>query len=112
MPPFYPDQRIVARMTKIQREAFLPEEAIGNVLVAEGNDVDIRQPVARGLIPARHVIIEARPVFGNITDEALKRLLLVKERTTKVSARDAIAGRDAKRGKRLFSPIDGYIVYT
>lgn len=110
--PYYPAQRIIAKMARIQREALLPEEAVGTVSVSEGQTVDIRQTVARGLIPARHIILETRATFGKLDDAALKRLLLVKERGQRISARDAILGRDAKRGKRLFAPVDGVVVYA
>jgi hypothetical protein len=77
----------------------------------DGQTVDIRNIVARGALPSRHVIIETRSVLGNVNDTTLNRLLLVRERAV-VSARDPIAGKDAKRGKRVFAPVDGLVVFA
>src|SRR5688572_4602757 len=109
--PYYPDSRLASRLTTIQRAALLPEEALGVVQVMEEQTVDIRNVVARGALPSRHVIIETRSILGNVNDATLNRLLLVKERAV-VAARDPIAGKDAKRGKRVFAPVDGLVVYA
>jgi hypothetical protein len=108
---YYPDQRYIASLMRIRREVRLPEEAIGNIIVTEGQAVEIRNKVARGNIPSRHVIIEAAKELGLRDHNALKNLLLVKERT-KVAQKDPIAGKDPKRGRRIFAPFDGLIVYV
>lgn len=107
----YLEQRLISRMTAIQRDILLPEDAVGTVLVAEGQTVDIREVVVRGYIPDKHWILETRPLFGNLKDAELKRMLLVKERQ-RVEAQQPIAGKDPRRGRRLFAPVDGMVVYV
>lgn len=111
MSKYYPQQRYVSAMARIKREALLPEEAVGSVRVEQGQRVDIRDNVARGLIPARHIIIEAARQLGLRHSDELGDLLLV-ERRRRVEAGTAIAGRDANRGKRVFAPVDGIVVYV
>jgi len=106
----YPDQRLIAKMTSIQREALLPEDAEGVVSIMEGQAVDIRQVIARGNMPSRLVVINAVAELGSMTDETLRRLLLVKEGVDKVTIGEPIAGKDRKRGRRVMSPIDGFVV--
>ncbi len=108
---YVPEQQIIAKMTAIQREILLPEEAVGRVLVAEGQTVDIREVVARGFIPDQHLILETRSLFGALKDDDLKKLLLVKERQP-VQAQQPIAGKDPRRGRRLLAPVNGMIVYV
>ena len=57
--PYYPDQRHVLELTTIQREQNLPEDAIGSVEVRQGASVNLRDIVARGIMPSRYVIVEA-----------------------------------------------------
>lgn len=109
--PYYPDARLISKLTTIQREALLPEEAFGVVQASEGQDVDIRQVVARGALPSRHIIVEVRPILGNVDDATLNKLLLVKDRAM-AQAGSPIAGRDPKRGKRVLAPVDGLVVYA
>lgn len=106
----YPDQRLIAKMTSIQREALLPEDAEGVVSIVEGQAVDIRQVIARGNMPSRLVVVNAVAELGSMTDETLRRLLLVKEGVDKVTIGEPIAGKDRKRGRRVMSPIDGFVV--
>lgn len=106
----YPDQRLVAKMTSIQREALLPEEAEGVVTITEGQAVDIRQVIARGNMPSRLAVVDAIAELGQMSDDVLRRLLLVKEGVDKVTVGEPIAGKDRKRGRRVMSPIDGYVV--
>jgi hypothetical protein len=81
------------------------------VLVTEGQTVDIREVVVRGFIPDTHVILETRPLFGNLKDDDLKKLLLVRERQL-VEAQQPIAGKDPKRGRRLLAPVAGMVVFV
>lgn len=108
---YYPDQRIISKMTSIYRETLLPEEAVGTVMVREGDRIDIRDKVARGIIPSRHIIIEAAKELRLRDPNALGRLMLVKERV-RVSERDPIAGANPKRGRRVFAPVNGIIVHV
>ena len=107
---YFPDQRIITSQGQFERETRLPAEAIGVVLVTEGRAVDVRDKVIRGFIPSQHVIIEAARELRLNDPAELKQLLLVKERTIVEKGTD-IAGRDAKRGRRGFAPLDGLTVY-
>lgn len=110
---YYPDQRFVSDMATILRDCVLPEEAIGSVQVSEGQHVDIRDIVARGLIPDRHLIIDAVAALGAVAkdDERLRDLLLVNLRQP-VTPDEPIAGKSRDRGRRVFSPINGIVVYV
>ncbi|MCS6836908.1 MAG: hypothetical protein NZ750_12940 [Anaerolineae bacterium] len=108
---YFPEQRIITSQGHFERETRLPAEAIGVVLMTEGRAVDVRDKVLRGFVPSRHVIIEAAQELRLNDPAELSKLLLVKERVV-VEKGTAIAGRDPKRGKRIFAPIDGLIVYV
>lgn len=106
---YYPEQRYCTQLMRVRRKALLPETAIGNVQVKEGQLVDVRDTVARGLIPARHAIIDAMtPLHLHHPDE-LPDLILVELRT-RVEEGDVIAGRDPERGRRVFAPFDGVVI--
>jgi hypothetical protein len=105
---YYPQQRYTSELAAIRRQALLPEGAIGNIQAETGQVVDIRDTVARGLIPARHLIVYAADELG-IRPEQLNERLLVNLRG-RVEAGQAIAGKDAARGKRVFAPIGGIII--
>ncbi len=106
---YYPDQRIVSRLSTIHRECLLPDNAIGIVRVHEGEKVDVRDIVANGQIPSRHVIIPASDILGVRDKSAVQRLLLVKPNQV-VPADTPIAGKRKDRGKRVFSPVRGMVV--
>lgn len=108
---FYPDQRLISSLSLIQRETRLPEAAQGTVQAVEGRMVDVRDKVLRGMIPNRHYILEAAQELRLNNPEDLKGLMLVKERT-RIEAGTPIAGRDAKRGRRVFAPVDGIILFV
>lgn len=107
---YYPEQRPIAEMMRIKRRTMLPEYTIGKVRAELGSIVDIRETVARGLVPANHVIIEAARELG-VNDAELTDLVAV-ELNHPVSKGTFIAGRDAERGRRVFAPIAGLIVYV
>jgi hypothetical protein len=106
---YYPDQRIVSRLSTIHRECLLPENAIGIVRVNDGEKVDVRDIVANGQIPARHVIIPAAKMLGLRDKTAVERLLLVKMNQV-VPSETPIAGKRKDRGKRVFAPVRGMVV--
>ncbi len=106
---YYPDQRIVSRLSTIHRECLLPDEAFGAVRVHEGQKVEVRDVVANGQIPARHIIIEAAEILGLRDKSAVSRLLLVKSNQV-IDADTAIAGKRKDRGKRVFAPVRGIVV--
>lgn len=106
---YYPDQRIVSKLSTIHRECLLPEEAIGVVRTQDGAKVDVRDVVANGQIPARHLFIEAADILGVRDKRAVKQLLLVKANEV-VEADTPIAGKRKDRGKRVFAPVKGTVV--
>jgi hypothetical protein len=105
---YYPDQRIVSSKTGIRRHVLLPEEAVGTVRTQEGKRVDIREVVASGALPARHVILEGAEFFGLKKPENLSALMLVNVGDV-VEVRQPVAGKSPTRGKRLFSPVKGIV---
>ncbi|RMG88054.1 MAG: hypothetical protein D6712_04415 [Chloroflexi bacterium] len=105
---YYPDQRYITRLTTIRRECLLPDDAIGKVVALDGTRVDIRDVVARGAVPRRHIIIEGQKFFGLKKPDALNALLLVKVGEA-VDEGVPIAGKNPKRGKRIFAPVRGIV---
>jgi hypothetical protein len=105
----YADVRYASSLMRIRREVRIPENAIGGFDVVVGQSVDIRTRIGRAIVPARHVIIEAAKILGLRDPSALANLLLVKPNQL-VSRQTPLAGRDPKRGKRVFAPNDGLIV--
>lgn len=108
MTTYYPDQRIVSKLSTIHRECLLPDEAIGLVRTHEGAKVEVRDVIANGKIPARYVLIEAADKLGLRDKKSLKRFLLVKPNEV-VQADTPIAGKRKDRGKRVFAPIRGTV---
>lgn len=106
---YYPDQRIVSKLSTIHRECLLPEEAIGVVRTHEGAKVDVRDVVANGRILARHRFINAARILGLRDKKAVEQLLLVKLNEV-VNADTPIAGKRKDRGKRVFAPVKGTVV--
>jgi hypothetical protein len=104
----YPEQRYLSKLTTIRREVTLPEEATGRVIVREGARVDVRDKVVEGIIPARHVILDAAAFFRLRRLDALEPLLQV-EVGDHVDEIQVLAGKNPNRGKRLFSPVRGLI---
>lgn len=105
---YYPTQRYSSALAQIHRQAMLPEGAIGNIQAEINQIVDVRDTVARGLIPARHVIVDAAKELG-IRPHQLTERMLVNLRG-RVEEGQAIAGQDENRGKRVFSPIHGIVI--
>ena len=106
---YYPDQRIVSKLSTIHRECLLPEEAIGVVRTHDGAKVEVREIVAHGQIPARHVFIEAAKILGLRDKRVVKKFLLVKMNQV-VDVDTPIAGKQKDRGKRVFAPVKGTVV--
>jgi transcription antitermination factor NusG len=107
----YVDARYNASLMRIRREVRLPDNAIGGFSVAAGQAVDIRNKIGRAVIANRHVILEAARELGLRDPNALKNLMLVRENTL-VTYQTALAGKDPKRGKRVFAPSDGIVVHV
>lgn len=105
---YYPDQRAVNPLTVIKRQVRLPDEAVGVVRIGEGKRVDVRDVIANGVIPTGYVIIDAADFFNLKNPDDLIELMFVK-RNDLVEEKTPLAGKNPKRGKRLFSPIKGVI---
>jgi hypothetical protein len=104
----YPEQRYLSELTVIRRDCRLPDEAVGTINVTEGKRVEVRDVVAHGVIPARYIIINAMQFFNLRKPEALTPLLQVEEGDA-VDEKQVLAGKDVKRGKRLFSSVRGMV---
>lgn len=108
MSHYHPDQRLITNLTTIRRHVMLPEAAIGSVRVHDGKRVDPRDVVVQGAIPARHLILEGAAFLGLKKPENLAALMLVNVGDV-VDVKQPLAGKSAKRGKRLFSPVRGIV---
>jgi hypothetical protein len=106
--PYYPDQRYASPLTTIKREVVLPDEAQGTVSAKQGQRVDVRDVVANGIMPARHLLIDVADFFSVRKLSRLDEWIRV-ERGDRVEEGDVLAGKSATRGKRLFSPVRGII---
>jgi hypothetical protein len=104
---YYPNQRHLLEMTTIRRERSLPQDAIGRVEVRQGANVNLRDIVARGVMPSRYLIIEAAQFFRLRKADALPELMQVNVGDT-VEAKDVLAARG---GRRLLSPVKGIVAY-
>jgi len=107
----YPDQRYMTDIIRFTRSVQLPEGALGQVLKPEGTRVDVRDVVVRGYLPNTHIIINAAEELRLRNVKNLKKFLLVKPRQ-RVNEGDAIVGKDPKRGRRVFAPANGMVVYV
>jgi hypothetical protein len=105
---YYPDQIHILDSTTIRRERMLPERAVGSVEVREGETVNLREIVARGLLPSRYVVLDAVEFFHLKKPDDLAELMRV-EVGAAVDSKTLLAGRSETRGKRLFSPVDGIV---
>lgn len=108
---YYPDQRHLLEMTTIRRERMLPEDAIGRVEAREGTTVNLRDIVARGVVPSRYVIVEAADFF-NLKDPSDLGDLLVVEVGDSIDIKTPLAGKAGGRGKRLLSPVKGIVAHV
>ncbi|MCA9913196.1 MAG: hypothetical protein KC496_07595 [Anaerolineae bacterium] len=107
----YPEQRLISRAMRLRRKVMLPEESIGQIEVKPNQMVDIRDRVARGIIPANYRVIEAQQILRLRKPEQLDELMLKNVRD-RVQAGDVIAGKDPERGRRVMSPVMGVIVFV
>ena len=106
--PYYPDQRHVLELTTIQREQTLPEDAIGSVDVRQGASVNLRDIVARGLMPSRYIIIEAAKALHLKQTADLGEYLRVSIGEG-VNPKTVLAEVPKQRNRRVFSPVDGIV---
>lgn len=108
---YFPEQRHALSQGTIRRERLLPEGAVGELEVQPGERVDLRDVVARGALPSRYLILDAAAFFRARKPEQVESLLLV-QAGDYVEEGQALAGKSAERGKRLFSPVSGQVVHT
>jgi len=108
MSVFYPEQRPAHKLAVIQREVILPAEASGVVTVVNDQRVDVRDVVARGLVPGKFMVIDAKAFFKLKTAAEVDELLLVTV-DDEVDELKPLAGQTSGRGKRLFSPVTGRV---
>jgi len=105
---FYPEQRPAHKLAVIQREVTLPVDASGVVTVINDQRVDVRDVVARGLVPGKFVVVDAKAFFKLKTTAEVDELLLVSV-DDEVDELKPLAGQNSGRGKRLFSPVTGRV---
>lgn len=108
---YYPEQRLISRTMRLRRKVMLPEEALGQIEVKPNQMVDIRDRVARGIIPANYRVIEAQQILRLRHPEQLAELMFKNVRD-RVQAGDVIAGKDPERGRRVMSPVMGVIAFV
>lgn len=108
---YYPKQRIVAELVRLRLRTLLPENTIGAVRAEQGSVISVRDTIARGLVPARHFIIEAARELRLRKPEQLNELMQV-PLNTPVPKNTVIAGQDTEKGRRIFSPVDGLVVHV
>lgn len=108
---YYPQERYATEMMRLRRRTMLPDTAIGNVRVEQGQVVDVRDTVARGLVPQRHIILDAMKELNLRKAEELDTLLLA-PMNRPITKGTVIAGKDANRGRRVFAPVDGLVVHV
>jgi len=105
--PYYPDQRYALEMTTIQREQTLPEDAIGSVEVRQGASVNLRDIVARGILPSRYIMVDAAGQMRLKKSEDLGDILKVSVGDL-VTAKEVLA--EAPKGRRrVVAPVDGIV---
>lgn len=108
--PHYPEQRLIARLTVIQRDVLLPEEVAGVIETVVDKRVDIRDVIARGVRPGNHIMLNVAKFFKK-TPEKADELILV-EVNDEVEEITPIAGKSADRGRRMFSPVKGRVAHV
>lgn len=107
----YPDPRYTSPMMRIRREVRLPDNAVGTFSVIPGQSVDIRSRIGRAIVPARYIILDAAYELGLREADSLAGLMLV-ELNTMVKSETPLAGKEARRGRRVLAPSDGMVVYV
>lgn len=107
----YPEQRHMLAWTTIRRERMLPENAIGTINAVKGQQVNLRDIVARGNVPSRFVFVEAMQTLRLRKPEDLDELI-IPDIGELVEKDQVLAGRRPDRGRRVFSPVNGIFVYA
>jgi hypothetical protein len=107
----YVDQRHTIAWTTIRRERMLPDYAIGVVEVPNRQHVNLREVVARGAVPARYLFIDAARLLRLRRPDDLKELMLVNV-GDEVEEGQPLAGKNPARGRRVFSPVTGVLVFV
>ncbi|MEP6986356.1 MAG: hypothetical protein ABI970_12205 [Chloroflexota bacterium] len=105
--PYYPDQRHALELTTIQREQLLPEDAIGSVEVRQGASVNLRDIVARGIMPSRYHIVDAAKALHLKKGSDLGEYLRVSIGES-VNSKTVLAEMPKQR-RRVLASIDGVV---
>ncbi len=108
MAQYYPDQTVIMPMTTIRRERLLPDDAVGEVLVREGERVSAVTPVVSGVRAQRYVILDLARLLGVDDPEELESLVHVGVPEF-VKRGDVIAGDRKKKRGLVRCPVDGYV---
>jgi hypothetical protein len=106
--PYYPDQRHVLELTTIQREQTLPEDAIGSVDVRQGASVNLRDIVARGILPSRYIILDAISGLRLKPGADIGDYLRVSVGDG-VNPKTVVAEVPKQRNRKVLSPVDGIV---
>jgi hypothetical protein len=102
---YYPEQRYLMDSTTIRREQSLPPDAIGEVDVMEGAGVNLRDVVAKGVIPSRYLFMDAAHLLRLKPRDNLQDFMQV-DVGQSVSEEVLLA---EKRGRQVRAPVDGII---
>jgi hypothetical protein len=108
---YYPAQRHSLDLALIQRDYVLPEGAIGTVEVNTGQRVEIRDVIARGIVPSRHVILEVAQHFRLKRPLEMFNLLKIDPEADLGAMIEQGTLIAEQRGKKLVAPISGIVAY-
>jgi hypothetical protein len=110
----YLHHRYTNPMIRIQREVRIPDGAVGALRVVEGQSVDIRNKIAQAIVPTKYHVLEAARELGLRDPDNLPKMLFVEPKDFKkrVEKGTPLAGKDKLRGRRVFAPADGIIVFV
>ena len=87
----------------------LPDYAIGTISAVKGQQVNLRDIVARGNVPSHFVFVDAMKTLRLRKPEELDELL-IPDIGELVEEGQVLAGRRPDRGRRVFSPVNGIFV--
>ena len=105
------DHRHLLAWTTVRRERMLPENAIGSAEAVKGQQVNLRDIVARGTVPSYFYFVDAARILRLRRPEELDALIVV-ERGEMVEEGQVLAGRRIDRGRRVFAPTTGIFTYA
>lgn len=108
---YYPAQTLVLPLAIIRRERRLPEGAISESAINEGNRVSPEDVVLRGLVPADFIILDALKPLGLRKVEDLTDAMIITPVGSSVQAGDVILANRRRQIKApsnaVFARLDG-----